>query len=654
MRVFLSYAREDVAVAESLASVLAENGVDVWWDRNIAGGEEFSDLIEKELAKADAVVVIWSPHSVKSRWVRDEAAIGGDSGRLVPVSIQGVQPPMGFRQFHTLDLGKGRSSATDPGIAALVRSLKARSDTSATPSAASVSSRSGISRFRSSRFIALAVAAVLVVVAGYFLLSRKPVDAGSDRLTVSLLPFEATAGDNELQAIANQARNFMAGALSSGGVEVRTVGEAAKQGNRGSLISISGQFSRINGKLLATIDVVENERGITAFTRQFEVGEADSELLAERVGAQIAGSIGWAGSLIMLEKQHPSKPPVMAELLQQLDFTVDQVKGMQIASNAARASPNSPFARISHGFNVAHNLDSLPLAQRPQRLEEARKSEKRALELAPEFGDAHALWCNLHSETEWADCEKRLVNAVKVDPDAPFSNAFLGYLYRDVGRFGEAFQVIRLTYSRDPYVPTKIAWMIWALAASGDDAGAVALYEKGVRWWPEFNGYMSRELLFGRLESGGLSAIERFSKSPDEDFPGGYKRVPEILRAFEAKSPDAMRKVCSDEEIVRLWPMCMIALAQLGDLDGAFDLANKIYPDRIGKSAEDAETIWIKDPNPSPLEFLISTPAAPMRRDPRFLELARRTGILRYWQTTHLPDFCTKAHEPVCAQIKKA
>ena len=104
-RIFLSYAREDRAFAERLARVLEQAGYEVWWDRHIDGGEEFAAEIEAELDKANAVVVLWSKNSVKSRWVRDEAAVGGDTGRLVPVSVDGFLPPMGFRQFHTIDLG---------------------------------------------------------------------------------------------------------------------------------------------------------------------------------------------------------------------------------------------------------------------------------------------------------------------------------------------------------------------------------------------------------------------------------------------------------------------------------------------------------------------------------------------------------------------
>lgn len=102
--VFLSYAREDEATAKKLAECISRSGYDVWWDRHIQGGSRFSTEIDRALKSAHAVVVIWSPASVESAWVQDEAAEGRDSGRLVPVSLVGTRPPLGFRQFHTVEL----------------------------------------------------------------------------------------------------------------------------------------------------------------------------------------------------------------------------------------------------------------------------------------------------------------------------------------------------------------------------------------------------------------------------------------------------------------------------------------------------------------------------------------------------------------------
>jgi adenylate cyclase len=109
-KVFLSYAREDAPIAKGIAECIGGAGHDVWWDRHIQGGSRFASEIDRELKGADAVVVLWTPTSIDSAWVQDEAAEGRDTGRLVPVTFGGSRPPLGFRQFHTVDLGAWNGS----------------------------------------------------------------------------------------------------------------------------------------------------------------------------------------------------------------------------------------------------------------------------------------------------------------------------------------------------------------------------------------------------------------------------------------------------------------------------------------------------------------------------------------------------------------
>ena len=92
--IFLSYSREDAAKADRIAHALEAAGHQVWWDRRIGAGSRFSKEIDAALKSADLVVVLWSKASVDSAWVQDEAADGRDTGRLVPVLIDPVSPPL--------------------------------------------------------------------------------------------------------------------------------------------------------------------------------------------------------------------------------------------------------------------------------------------------------------------------------------------------------------------------------------------------------------------------------------------------------------------------------------------------------------------------------------------------------------------------------
>jgi adenylate cyclase len=122
-RIFLSYARDDVDAARQLASCISEAGHDVWWDRHLHGGSRFATEIDKALKEAQAVVVLWSPTSIDSAWVQDEAAEGRDSGRLVPVSLASAKPPLGFRQFQTIELGAWDGSRKPDGLDDLLEAI---------------------------------------------------------------------------------------------------------------------------------------------------------------------------------------------------------------------------------------------------------------------------------------------------------------------------------------------------------------------------------------------------------------------------------------------------------------------------------------------------------------------------------------------------
>src|SRR5688572_26540439 len=104
--IFISYAREDRPLADRLAHALEAEGRSVWWDREILAGHDFADVIAGELARARCVLVIWSPASIGSHWVRDEAREGLERKALVPVLVGEVEPPLGFRSIHAARVGE--------------------------------------------------------------------------------------------------------------------------------------------------------------------------------------------------------------------------------------------------------------------------------------------------------------------------------------------------------------------------------------------------------------------------------------------------------------------------------------------------------------------------------------------------------------------
>jgi adenylate cyclase len=126
--IFVSYSRTDKARVAPLVSALEAQGWSVWWDPEITPGDEFDALIGAELESARAVVVVWSPASVDSRWVKGEARDAADRGVLVPVRFENARLPIDVRAIHTIDLddwaGKRDSAAFRALCSALETKLK--------------------------------------------------------------------------------------------------------------------------------------------------------------------------------------------------------------------------------------------------------------------------------------------------------------------------------------------------------------------------------------------------------------------------------------------------------------------------------------------------------------------------------------------------
>ena len=112
--IFLSYNREDAATAKRYADAFAAEGLNVWWDTALRSGEAYDEVTEAALRGAKAVVVLWSPRSVVSRWVRAEATIADRCKTLVPVTIEACERPIMFELTQTAELSHWTGDAGDP------------------------------------------------------------------------------------------------------------------------------------------------------------------------------------------------------------------------------------------------------------------------------------------------------------------------------------------------------------------------------------------------------------------------------------------------------------------------------------------------------------------------------------------------------------
>lgn len=105
--IFISYSRSDRDRCTAIRDALNALKVNVWSDARIGAGSQFDREIEREIAAARALLVLWSEESVESDWVRNEARTGKEDGRLVAVQLRPCQLPLEFRSIQAEVLPEG-------------------------------------------------------------------------------------------------------------------------------------------------------------------------------------------------------------------------------------------------------------------------------------------------------------------------------------------------------------------------------------------------------------------------------------------------------------------------------------------------------------------------------------------------------------------
>jgi TIR domain len=124
--IFISYAKEDRPTAELLARKLHEDGWDVFLDRGIEPGTEWSEKLQAALRAARCVLVLWSAASRKSLWVGGEAADACQRDVYVPVLIDATEPPRLFHHVQAQSIAKWIEDASGDELTRLKAVIASR------------------------------------------------------------------------------------------------------------------------------------------------------------------------------------------------------------------------------------------------------------------------------------------------------------------------------------------------------------------------------------------------------------------------------------------------------------------------------------------------------------------------------------------------
>jgi len=333
----------------------------------------------------------------------------------------------------------------------------------------------------------------------------------------------------------------------------------------------------------------------------------------------------------------------------------------------ARVNPKSATAQASFAAVTAFFLDNLPRDQRDTTAREAREAAQTAGDLTP--ASSFLLPCLLTPPGRSVltpQCDSALRQSIAADPDPPFANQFLSGALGDSGLLHEAASVADIALAQSPYDSQRLIWRIVTLQFEhpADQENALpALLERERRFAPDL---LKSELIYeARLANGDLDGAQALldDTTTGEAIAGGRgKQISEdVLRAARTRSAVDIaraRRECAPPTPTwgppaPTYSTCLVGLTMVGDLDSAFTLAERGYRDVQCCTAVEREKAWLDGGGLYYPRFqLWGAAMAPFRADRRFIEVARRTGLLAYWRSGHPPDFCSFERVPVCDVLR--
>lgn len=478
--VFLSYDREDEVRGRRIAEAIEKAGHSVWWDRRIKSGAQYGREIDEALRRADAVVVLWSGKSVESAWVRDEAATGRDSGKLVPARIDSVDPPLGFRQYQTTDLTRWtgrRKSAEFEGLLEGIASLASGTDAPSDHPAPGAPARTPPT---SRQWLAMAIGIFAVAALGllaWHFLSRSS--------SVPVVAVAAADGSPQSQALA---RDLL-------------VKLGALQATRaGSLNLVSDQDA--GGDPALTFEVARSGEG-GAEANVVLLGAGDRSVLWARDIRDPAGNeadlrqqLAYAAAHVLgcaLETLDPAtrrlegaslktylnacslapdaSPGEMAELIPGLQQLV------QDAPHFAGGWAKLLQAEAAVAMDVTKPEDAALRQALMRRVAEARKRH-------PDLAEAYLVEARLAASPEFLKRSQLPDRAIAANPDDAELRSTRSIFLTYVGRLDEAVVDAARAVELDPLSPSTRNAYITALAFSGRLDEALEELREAERLWP--------------------------------------------------------------------------------------------------------------------------------------------------------------------------
>ncbi len=632
--IFLSYARADQKRVLPIIRILEAAGYAVWWDGLLEPGERFSRTTEAALERAKAVIVLWSETSTASHWVHDEATRGRDRRCLVPVSIDGSEAPLGFRQFQVIDVSKARPSVQTPAYQAVLRAVAALHDRPYEPGAQASTSTPLISRR-----VAIGGGAAALVAGGAAAWLTGLIGGSSVSATsVAVLPFANLSGDPEQvyfsDGLAAEIRSQLARndllqvAAQASSNMFRERADDARTISRKLRVAyyLDGNVRRAGGIVKVSAELVNGKTGTAEWEESFErpidnIFAVQSEI-AMRVASALSAEIDPNRSKDADTKQLGGTKSVVAfdaylRGKDLYDAGIDEASDRQALAKfeeaiAADGEYATAHAARSRALSVIANIYAKG-DERRSLYDAAVDAGRRAVSLAPELAEAHSAlgfaiaFGQLNMKAARAPYEKSYLlgrgDADVVSRYAVFRSRF--------GEYALANQAILQSSALDPLNARTFRSIGDINYGAGRYDEAVAGYEKALSLNPRLGG-ANAAIGFARLMQGKLAEAEKaFASESDKERQLVGAALVEYRKGNIAAADQALAELRINSGDRVLYQYAQI-YAQRGDLDKAISELQQ------ARAKDDSGLVMVYN---DPL-------LEPLRKRPEFSSLLKSLGFV--------------------------
>ncbi len=503
-RVFLSYARPDAARAHALADILEARGFALWCDRQIEGGAVFAAEIEAELAAADAVLVLWSEAAVRSDWVRDEAAVGRDKGRLVPARLDKAPPPIGFRQHQSIDLSGWTGAPDDPALERLAHALSRTGAGQPHTHDPATAARHPVPWGLGAAGLA-GVAAVAGMIAWH---PWRAAPRAPPMPTVAVLPFEDMSNTPDGRAfsegVAEEILNLIArdpgihvlGRTSSAMLAANAGDPRRIERDLGVTHLLEGSVRSAPGRVKVGVRLVALPGDRSVFAQQFDRQLTDIFAVQSEIGQAVAARLGGAlgpkaaaGGATGAPRTTPEVYTrwLAARQLLRTRQPAEMARAQALLTEAIKADPNyaPAFAGLAE-VSVLLAADQYGQVPVSRAIAAARGYAARAAALAPDLAESRAALGMAAIEAgEGAQAVDEFRRAVALDPHRVETLNWLGYALNQTGELTEAAKVMRQAVALEPLWFRPRVTAMYTLHLIGADAEIAAMAQSFVAIAPD-------------------------------------------------------------------------------------------------------------------------------------------------------------------------